>query len=83
MAVHAMIDPKLKQQVMQDIILMESVGINPVIVHGGGPEITALMDRMGVKATYVDGQRVTDADTLDMAEMVCWQGRSTGRSSRG
>ena len=67
---HAMIDPSLKQRVMEDIVLMEHVGINPVIVHGGGPEITALMDRVGLEAKFVDGQRVTDADALDIAEMV-------------
>ena len=67
---HAMIDPKLKTQVMQDIVLMESVGIKPVIVHGGGPEITALMDRVGLEARFIDGQRVTDAATVDIAEMV-------------
>jgi acetylglutamate kinase len=49
---------------------MEHVGINPVIVHGGGPEITSLMDRIGLQAKFVDGQRVTDADALDVAEMV-------------
>ena len=67
---HAMIDPKLKTQVMQDIVLMESVGIKPVIVHGGGPEITSLMDRVGLAAQFIDGQRVTDAETVDIAEMV-------------
>src|SRR5690349_3236405 len=59
---HAMIDAKLKESVMQDVILMESVGINPVIVHGGGPEITSLMDRVGLQAQFVKGQRVTDAE---------------------
>jgi acetylglutamate kinase len=67
---HAMIDAGLKHGVMQDVVLMENVGINPIIVHGGGPEITSLMDRVGLKAKFVDGQRVTDADALDIAEMV-------------
>ncbi|MEN6625475.1 MAG: acetylglutamate kinase [Candidatus Sumerlaeia bacterium] len=67
---HAMIQPELKQSVMQDVVLMESVGIKPVIVHGGGPEITALMEKMGIKPEFVDGQRVTTAETLDVAEMV-------------
>jgi acetylglutamate kinase len=67
---HAMIDPKLKNMVMQDIVLMESIGINPVIVHGGGPEITSLMDRVGLEPRFIDGQRVTDAQTVDIAEMV-------------
>ncbi len=67
---HAMIDAKLKHQVAQDIVMMESVGINPVIVHGGGPEITAVMDRVGLQAEFVHGQRVTDAATLEITEMV-------------
>ncbi|MBI3736787.1 acetylglutamate kinase [Candidatus Sumerlaeota bacterium] len=67
---NAMIDPKLKEQVIHDIVLMENVGINPVIVHGGGPEITAVMNRMGLKAEFYQGQRVTDADTLEITEMV-------------
>lgn len=67
---HAMIQPELKQSVMQDVVLMESVGIKPVIVHGGGPEITALTERMGIKSEFVEGQRVTTAETLDVAEMV-------------
>jgi acetylglutamate kinase len=67
---HAMIDATLKQRVMQDVVLMENIGINPVIVHGGGPEITSLMDRVGLQAKFIDGQRVTDADALDIAEMV-------------
>ncbi|HOE96128.1 MAG TPA: acetylglutamate kinase [Candidatus Sumerlaeota bacterium] len=67
---HAMIDAGLKEMVMQDLVLMENIGINPIVVHGGGPEITALMDRVGLQAQFVDGQRVTDADALDIAEMV-------------
>ena len=67
---HAMIDPKLKNMVMQDVVLMESIGIKPVIVHGGGPEITTLMDRVGLAPQFIDGQRVTDAETIDIAEMV-------------
>ncbi|MCE5228595.1 acetylglutamate kinase [bacterium] len=67
---HAMIQPELKQCVMQDVVLMENVGIKPVIVHGGGPEITALTERMGIKSEFVEGQRVTTAETLDVAEMV-------------
>lgn len=67
---HAMIQPELKQSVMQDVVLMESVGVKPVIVHGGGPEITALTQRMGIESEFVEGQRVTTAETLDVAEMV-------------
>ncbi|MCL5269178.1 MAG: acetylglutamate kinase [bacterium] len=79
---HAMIDPELKRMVMQDIVLMEHVGINPIIVHGGGPEITALMDRMGLEAQFIDGQRVTDAATLDVAEMVL-NGKLNGEIVQG
>lgn len=67
---HAMIDPDLKKNVIQDIVLMQYVGIKPVVVHGGGPEISDLMKRMRLKPKFVEGQRVTDAETLDVAEMV-------------
>lgn len=67
---HAMINEMLRAQVARDLVLMESVGINPVVVHGGGPEITALMNRMGMEAKFHQGQRVTDAETLEITEMV-------------
>ncbi|MBN1901013.1 acetylglutamate kinase [Candidatus Sumerlaeota bacterium] len=67
---HAMIDEDLKRSVIQDIVLMELVGMNPVVVHGGGPEISDLMNKLGVKPQFVEGQRVTDAATLEVAEMV-------------
>ena len=67
---HAMIDNELKRMVIQDIVLMHYVGINPVVVHGGGPEITSLMDKVGLEAKFVEGQRVTDTETLGIAEMV-------------
>jgi len=67
---HAMIDENLKKSVIQDIVLMELVGMNPVVVHGGGPEISRLMKKMGVTPRFVEGQRVTDAETLELAEMV-------------
>jgi acetylglutamate kinase len=67
---HAMIDEELKQSVIQDIVLMELVGMNPVVVHGGGPEISSQMKKLGLKSRFVQGQRVTDAETLDVAEMV-------------
>lgn len=66
----AMVDAALKPAVIQDIALMSLVGMSPVIVHGGGPEITAHLKRLGKQATFVDGQRVTDEETLDVAEMV-------------
>ncbi len=67
---HAMIDPGLKKNVIQDIILMQYVGMKPVVVHGGGPEISDLMKKMRLTPKFVEGQRVTDAETLDVAEMV-------------
>ena len=66
----AMVDPTLKPLVMQDIALMALVGMNPVVVHGGGPEITAHLKKLGKQAQFIDGQRVTDEETLDVAEMV-------------
>lgn len=67
---HAMVNPELKALIVQDIALMHVVGMNPVVVHGGGPEITAHLKKLGVQSTFVDGQRVTDEQTLDVAEMV-------------
>ncbi len=67
---HAMVDEQLKEQFALDIILMKHVGIFPVIVHGGGPQISRTMDRMGIKATFIEGQRVTDAETMNVVEMV-------------
>lgn len=67
---HAMVDPELKKSVVEDILLMETVGMNPVVVHGGGPDITRLMDRLGKKPEFVDGLRVTDAETMELTEMV-------------
>jgi acetylglutamate kinase len=67
---HAMVNPELKRLIIQDIALMHVVGMNPVVVHGGGPEITAHLKKLGVQSTFVDGQRVTDEETLDVAEMV-------------
>lgn len=67
---HAMIDEDLKRTVIQDIVLMELVGMKPVVVHGGGPEITALMKKLNLQPKFVQGQRVTDAETLEVAEMV-------------
>lgn len=67
---HAMVNPDLKKLIIQDIALMQIVGMNPVVVHGGGPEITAHLKKLGVQSQFVDGQRVTDQDTLDVAEMV-------------
>src|SRR5207248_10863349 len=60
---HAMEDPALADLFAQDVVLMRLVGINPVVVHGGGPQITDLMARLGKQAEFVDGLRVTDAET--------------------
>ncbi len=66
----AMIDAELKQAVIEDLVVMQSAGIRPVIVHGGGREITEMLDRMGASTQFIDGQRVTDEQALDAAEMV-------------
>ncbi|MEC8920602.1 MAG: acetylglutamate kinase, partial [Actinomycetota bacterium] len=67
---NAMVDEALATQFAEDVVLMHSVGIRPVVVHGGGPQIGALMDRLGIKSEFRDGLRVTDAETLDVARMV-------------
>ncbi|WP_026478020.1 acetylglutamate kinase [Alkaliphilus transvaalensis] len=67
---HAMINEELKQGVIKDIALMKYVGMNPVIVHGGGPEITEMMEHFGKTAEFVDGLRVTDEKTMEITEMV-------------
>jgi len=67
---HAMVDEHLKRQFALDVILLKQIGINPVIVHGGGPQINSLLDRLGIKPSYVQGMRVTDGETMDVVEMV-------------
>jgi len=67
---HAMAEQSLKEQFVLDIILMKYVGINPVVVHGGGPQISQIMERMGIRSTFVEGQRVTDDETMSVVEMV-------------
>jgi len=66
----AMINRELKEAVMNDIILMKLIGINPVLVHGGGPEINSFLDRIGKTFTFVNGLRVTDSETMEIVEMV-------------
>ena len=66
----AMEDPALARSFANDIVLMRSVGMRPVVVHGGGPQIGSLMERLGKQPEFRDGLRVTDADTLDIARMV-------------
>lgn len=66
----AMTDPELKHNVMQDVVLMRYVGLNPVVVHGGGPEVSEMMRRVGKEPQFVRGLRVTDTETIEVAEMV-------------
>jgi acetylglutamate kinase len=67
---NAMVDEELKNSFARDIVLMKTVGINPVVVHGGGPQIGELLERIGKKSTFVQGMRVTDSETMDVVEMV-------------
>ena len=67
---NAMVDAQLKHSFARDIVLMKLVGMNPVVVHGGGPQIGELLGRLGIESRFVDGQRVTDAATMDVVEMV-------------
>jgi len=67
---NAMVSEKLKQQVMGDIVLLQLIGVKVVLVHGGGPEISELMKKLGKKAEFVDGLRVTDKETVDIVQMV-------------
>src|SRR3979409_1000875 len=66
----AMTDPALKEEFARDVVLLKYVGMNPVIVHGGGPEITYYMERMGMEEKFVEGLRVSDAETVEVAKMV-------------
>jgi acetylglutamate kinase len=67
---HAMTDEALRHSFARDMVLLKCVGVHPVIVHGGGPQIDATMKRMGIQAQFVAGLRVTDAETMDIVEMV-------------
>ncbi|SFS05953.1 acetylglutamate kinase [Sphingomonas jatrophae] len=87
---HAMGDPEAAEDFAQDVVLLKAVGINPVVVHGGGPQIGRMLKTMGVESTFVDGLRVTDRQTANAAEMVLsgqinkeivgWIGRAGGRA---
>lgn len=87
---HAMGDPELARDFAEDVVLLKAVGINPVVVHGGGPQIGAMLKRLGVESRFVDGLRVTDAETARIAEMVlagsinkeivAWIGQAGGRA---
>ena len=87
---HAMGDPELARDFAEDVVLLKAVGINPVVVHGGGPQIGAMLKRLGVESRFVDGLRVTTKETADIAEMVlagsinkeivAWIGQAGGRA---
>jgi acetylglutamate kinase len=87
---HAMGDPDAAQDFAQDVVLLKAVGINPVVVHGGGPQIGAMLKKLGVESQFIDGLRVTDAETAKVAEMVLsgainkeivgWIGSAGGRA---
>jgi len=93
---HAMQDPALRGAVILDIILLRYIGVRPVVVHGGGPEITALLRRVGKETEFVQGLRVTDAETMEIVQMVlvgkinhdlvaeinCHGGRAVGLSGK-
>lgn len=67
---NAMVDEALQNSFARDIVLMKLVGMNPVVVHGGGPQIGALLDKLNIQSQFVDGMRVTDSATMDVVEMV-------------
>ena len=67
---NAMINPRLKQAVMNDIVLLTQVGIRVVLVHGGGPEISATLKRLGIASQFLNGLRVTDMETMQVVQMV-------------
>ena len=87
---HAMGSPELARDFAEDVVLLKAVGINPVVVHGGGPQIGAMLAKLGVESSFVDGLRVTDAETAKIAEMVLsgainkelvgWIGEAGGRA---
>jgi acetylglutamate kinase len=67
---NAMVDDALEQTFARDIVLMKVVGMNPIVVHGGGPQIGELLEKLNIQSRFVDGMRVTDAETMDVVEMV-------------
>jgi len=87
---HAMGDPELARDFAEDVVLLKAVGINPVVVHGGGPQIGSMLTKLGVESSFVDGLRVTDEATAKVAEMVlsgainkelvAWIGEAGGRA---
>ena len=87
---HAMGDPELAHDFAEDVVLLKAVGINPIVVHGGGPQIGAMLKASGIESRFIDGLRVTDAETAKIAEMVLsgainkeivsWIGKAGGRA---
>ena len=87
---HAMGDPALAQDFAEDIVLLKAVGINPVVVHGGGPQIGRMLKALGIESQFVNGLRVTDKATAEVAEMVLsgainkelvsWIGKAGGKA---
>ncbi|MBL4712718.1 MAG: acetylglutamate kinase [Gammaproteobacteria bacterium] len=67
---NAMVDDALKNSFARDIVLLKQVGVNPVVVHGGGPQIGKLLEKIGKESKFIDGMRVTDSETMDVVEMV-------------
>ncbi|HYB09721.1 MAG TPA: acetylglutamate kinase [Alphaproteobacteria bacterium] len=67
---HAMGEEKLAQSFARDIVLLKQIGINPIVVHGGGPQIAAMLERLKIQSSFVDGLRITDAQTVEVVEMV-------------
>ena len=67
---NAMVDDKLKNSFARDIVLMKLVGMNPIVVHGGGPQIGELLEKLNIESNFIDGLRVTDSQTMDVVEMV-------------
>jgi acetylglutamate kinase len=67
---HAMVDDELKDKFAQDVVMMKYIGINPVVVHGGGPQIGTLLKKLGKESKFIQGMRVTDEETMDIVEMV-------------
>ena len=67
---HAMVDEELKDSFARDVVMMKYIGINPVVIHGGGPQIGSFLKKLGKNSTFVQGMRVTDEETMDIVEMV-------------
>jgi acetylglutamate kinase len=67
---HAMVDPELARQFARDMVMLKVCGLNPIVVHGGGPQINRMLDKLAVKAVFREGLRVTDQETMDVVEMV-------------